>query len=161
MAKLFSNELKAIVVPEDFLENPRNVLKENCLVVQHFDYVCEHRRNATGEVYGPTEPVMLKFTIRINSPRHAKVFYSNLLNNAPFNYSFLFNATFNANQRLANYEDGMVVNGYVVSVEENYSANKGVTGEEEQILLDVTLLTRSVTYVGREEQNNYTSVFIQ
>jgi hypothetical protein len=96
----------------------------------------------------------------VNSPRHAKVFYSNLLNNAPFNYSFLFNATFNANQRLADYEDGMVVNGYVVSVEENYSANRGITGEEEQILLDVTLLTRSVTYVGREEQNNYKSVFI-
>jgi hypothetical protein len=160
MAKLFSNELKAIVVPEDFLENPKNVLKENCLVVQHFDYQAEHKRNSAGEVYGPTEPVMLKLTIRINSPRHAKVFYSNLLNNAPFNYSFLFNATFNANQRLADYEDGMVVNGYVVSVEENYSANRGITGEEEQILLDVTLLTRSVTYVGREEQNNHKSVFI-
>ena len=161
MAKLFSNELKAIVVPEDFLENPKNVLKENCLVVQHFDYQAEHKRNSAGEVYGPTEPVMLKLTIRINSPRHAKVFYSNLLNNAPFNYSFLFNATFNANQRLANYEDGMVVKGYVVSVEENYSSNKNITGEEEQILLDVKILTRSVTFLGREEQNNYKSVFIQ
>ena len=161
MAKLFSNELKAFVVPEDFLENPKNVLKEHCLTVQHFDYVAEHRRNASGEVYGPTEPVMLKFTIRVNSPRHAKVFYSNLLNNAPFNYSFLFNATFNANQRLGDYEDGMVVNGYVISVEENYSSNKNITGEEEQILLDVKILTRSVTFLGREEQNNYISVFIQ
>ena len=161
MAKLFSNELKAFVVPEDFLENPKNVLKEHCLVVQHFDYVAEHKRNASGEVYGPTEPVMLKFTIRVNSPRHAKVFYSNLLSNAPFNYSFLFNATFNSFQRLASYEDGLVVNGYVVSVEENYSANKGITGEEEQILLDVKIFTRSVTFMGREKQNNYRSVFIQ
>lgn len=160
MATLFSNELRAIVVAEDFLENPINVMKENCLTVQHFDYVCEHKRNASGEVYGPTEPVMLKFTIRINSPRHAKAFYNNLLNNAPFNYSFLFNATFNANQRLSNCEDGMVVNGYVVSVDENYSSNKNITGEEEQILLDVKILTRSVTYMGREEQNNYKSVFI-
>ena len=104
---------------------------------------------------------MLKFTIRVNSPRHARVFYSNLLSNAHSNYSFLFNATFNSYQRLANYEDGMVVNGYVLSVEENYSANRGITGEEEQILLDVTLLTRSVTYVGREEQNNYKTIFIQ
>ena len=161
MAKLYSNELKAMVVAEDLVENPINVLKENCLVVQHFDYQCEHKRNAAGEVYGPTEPVILKFSIRANSPQHAKVFYSNLLNNAPFNYSFLFNATFNANQRLANYEDGMVVNGYVVSVEENYSTDRNITGEEEQILLEVRILARSVTYLGREEQNNYKSVFVQ
>ena len=67
MAKLFSNELKAIVVPEDFLENPKNVLKENCLVVQHFDYQAEHKRNSAGEVYGPTEPVMHIATTRSSS----------------------------------------------------------------------------------------------
>lgn len=161
MATLYSNELKALVVPEDFLENPMNVLKEHCLTIQHFDYQCEHKRNALGEVYGPTEPVILKFSVRVNSPRHAKVFYSNLLSNSYFNYSFIFNATFNANQRLAEYEDGMVINGYVVSVEENYSTDKRVTGEDEQILLDVTILARSVTYMGRENQNNYTSVFTQ
>ncbi len=161
MATLYSNELKAFVVAEDFLENPMSVLKENCLTVQHFDYQCEHKRNASGEVYGPTEPVILKFTVRVNSPKHAKVFYSNLLSNSYFNYSFLFNATFNANQRLGDYEDGMVVNGYVVSVEENYSTEKNQTGEDEQILLDVTLLARSVTYLGREEQNNYKSVFVE
>lgn len=161
MAKLFSNELKAFVVAEDFLENPKNVLKENCLSVQHFDYVAEHKRNSAGEIYGPTEPVMLKFSVRINSPRHARVFYSNLLDNSHYNYSFLFNVTFNEFQRLANYEDGLVVNGYVVSVEENYSANKGITGEEEQILLDVTMLVRSVTFMGREEQNNFKTIFIQ
>lgn len=161
MATLYSNELKAFVVAEDFLENPMSVLKENCLTVQHFDYQCEHKRNASGEVYGPTEPVILKFTVRVNSPKHAKVFYSNLLSNSYFNYSFLFNATFNANQRLGDYEDGMVVNGYVVSVEENYSTEKNQTGEDEQILLDVAILARSVTYLGREEQNNYTSVFVQ
>jgi hypothetical protein len=89
------------------------------------------------------------------------VFYNNLLSNSDHSYSFLFNATFNTNQRLSNCEDGMVVNGYVVSVEENYSAGKNVTGEDEQILLDVTIMVRRVTYLGREEQCHYTSVFIQ
>ena len=159
MATLYSNELKAFVVAEDFLENPMGVLKEHCLTVQHFDYQCEHKRNASGEVYGPTEPVMLKFTVRVNSPKHAKVFYSNLLSNSYFNYSFLFNATFNGSQRLGDYEDGMVVNGYVVSVEENYSAGKNQAGEDEQILLDVTLLARSVTYLGRE--NHFKNTFVQ
>ena len=44
MATLLSNELKAVVVPDNFLDNPINVLKENCLTVQHFDYECEHKR---------------------------------------------------------------------------------------------------------------------
>lgn len=161
MARLFSNELKALVVPENILDNPMNVLKEKCLTVQHFDYQCEHKRNALGEVYGPTEPVILKFTVRVNSPAHTRVFYNNLINNGYFDFSFLFNATFNTNQRLSDCEDGMVVNAYVVSVEEHYCAGNGKAGEDEQILLDVTLLARSVIYMAREEQNNYKSVFVQ
>ena len=34
MATLYSNELKAVVVMENFLENPKNVLKEKCLVCE-------------------------------------------------------------------------------------------------------------------------------
>jgi len=161
MAKLYSNELKAFVVSENFLDNPKNVLKEHCLSVQHFDYDCVHKRNDSDEVYGATEPVILSFTVRVNSPVHSRVFYRNLVSNAHYNYSFLFNATFNAYQRLGDYDDGMVVNGYVVSVEEKFSTDRDEAGQSEQILLDVKLLVRSVTYLGREEQNNLKSVFIQ
>ena len=161
MARLYSNELKALVVPENIFDNPINVLKEKCLTVQHFDYQCEHKRNALGEVYGPTEPVILKFTVRVNSPAHTRVFYNCLINNGYFDFSFLFNATFGSNQRLSDCEDGMVVNGYVVSVEEHYSTEKNKSGEDQQILVDVTLLARSVIYMAREEQNNYKSVFVQ
>ena len=81
MATLLSNELKAVVVPDNFLDNPINVLKENCLTVQHFDYECEHKRNDSGEVYGATKPVILEFSIRVNSPRHARMFYRRLISN--------------------------------------------------------------------------------
>ena len=159
MATLYSNELKALMVAEDFLENPLSVLKEHCLTVQHFDYMCEHKRNASGEVYGATEPVILKFTVRVNSPMHTKVFYNNIISNSYHHYSFLFNATFNANQRLADYEDGMVVDGYIVRTEESFSSGKSQTGEEGQILFDVTLLVRNVTYLGRDL--HFKNTFIQ
>ena len=55
MATLLSNELKAVVVPDNFLDNPINVLKENCLTVQHFDYECEHKRNDSEEEYDRTQ----------------------------------------------------------------------------------------------------------
>ena len=109
------------MVPDNFLDNPINVLKENCLTVQHFDYECEHKRNDSGEVYGATKPVILEFSIRVNSPRHARMFYRRLISNEHFCFSFLFNITYGANERMSGYDDGMVVDGYVVHVEETFA----------------------------------------
>lgn len=155
-----SNELKAVMFRDNFLDNPRNVLKENCLVIQHFSYECERMRNNASDVYGASKPVILKFTIRVNSPSHAKEFYQRLALNGHYDYSILFNVTYDANQRLAGYEDGMVVNGYVVSVEEQYSSLQDDTGVDKQMMLNVKLLVRSTTYMGRERQNDLKSVFI-
>ena len=158
MATLLSNELKAVVVPDTFLDNTINVLKENCLTVQHFDYECEHKRNDSGEVYGATKPVILQFTIRVNSPRHARAFYRRLISNEHTCFSFLFNITYGANERMSAYEDGMVVDGYVVHVEETYTT-KVDDGGDKQMMLNVTLQVRSVIYLGRE--NNFKSTFIE
>ena len=155
MAKLYSNELRAVIYPSNFQDNSAGVLKENCLTVQHFDYQCE-----SGEVYGATDPVILKFTVRINSPHHARVFYQRLVLSGHYEYSLLFNVTFDPNQRLSDYEDGMIVDGYVVGVEERYTSQTGKAGSDKQMLLDIEVLVRSTTYLGREEQNNYKNVFI-
>jgi hypothetical protein len=159
MATLYSNELKAVVVMENLLENPLNVLKENCMTVQHFNYDCDHKRNESGEVYGATNPVMLEFTVRANSPRQAKAFYKEIVSNEHSNFSFLFNVKYNENQRLNTYEDGMVVNGYIVHIEENYTTIAQEDGSMTQIELKATILCRSVTYLGAD--NNFRSVFIQ
>lgn len=159
MATLYSNELKAVVVMENFLENPLNVMKENCMTVQHFNYECEHKRNEAGEIYGAINPVMLEFTVRVNSPRQARAFYKELVSNEHSNYSFLFNVKYNENQRLNTYEDGMVVDGYIVHIEENYTTAAQEDGSNTQIELSVKLLSRSVTYLGAD--NNYKSIFIQ
>lgn len=161
MATLYSNELKVVVITEDFEENPINILKENCLTVQHFSYQCERKRNSQGEYYGAQEPVILNFRVRIGSIRQINRFYQNLVNNGHYPYSFLFSPTFNQNQRLADYEDGMVVDGYVINVVETFNSSKNQAGEDEQVMLDVQILVRSITYAGREEQNNLTTVFIQ
>jgi hypothetical protein len=159
MATLYSNELKAVVVMDNFLDNPMNVLKENCMTVQHFNYDCVHKRNDSGEIYGAVNPVTLDFVIRVNSPRQAKVFYKEIVSNEYTNFSFLFNVTYNANQRLENFEDGMVVNGYIVHIEENYASRADQAGSNTQIEMKVKILSRSVTYLGSD--NNYKSTFIQ
>ena len=137
-----SNELRAVLVQDSFLENPKNVLKEKCLVLQNFSYECERMRN------------------NVNSPSHARELYQRLALNGHNDFSILFNVTYDNNSRLAGYEDGMVVNGYVVSVEEKYSSLRDESGLDKQMELDVKVLVRSTIYLGREEQNNLKSIFI-
>ena len=159
MATLYSNELKAVVVMENFLDNPMNILKENCMTVQHFNYECVHKRNESGEIYGSVNPVMLDFVIRATSPRQAKGVYKELVSNEHSNFSFLFNVTYNETKRLENFEDGMVVNGYIVHIEEDYASRANQAGSNTQIEMKVKILSRSVTYLGSD--NNYKSTFIQ
>ena len=157
MAKLYSNELKALVVPESIFE-VKSVLQENCMTVQRFNYDCVRERNNSGDSYGPTNPVILSFTVRVNNPADAKRYYEMLANNGHFPFSFLFNATFTENLRLEDYEDGMVCEGYVVSVEQVYESASDSLPTDEQMLLYVRVLLVSTTYLGREK--NYQSVFI-
>ena len=159
MEKLYSNELKAVVILDNILENPQNVQKSNCLTVQHFDYLCEHMRNNSDSLFKATKSVTLRCTVRVNSPLHAKDFYLCLLHNGRYQFSFLFNATFNANGRLDNYEDGLVADGYVVRVDEDYNSDKSQKGVNEQMTLHVQLLVCSLTYLGRER--SLTNTFIQ
>ena len=159
MATLYSNELRAVVINDNFLETPQSVMRENCLTVQHFDYQCERKRNESGEVYGAMEPVILSFSIRVNSPRHSRAYYSALISNEHYYYSFIFNATYDANQRLEDFEDGMVVDAYVVHVDEEYVTRAVGEGADKQILLNVKLQVCGVTYAGKE--NHLRSLFIQ
>ena len=71
--RLYSNELKALVVPESILEQP-NVLQDECLTIQWMSYKCHRERNNRGEAYGPTQPVEMEFTIRLNDAADAKPF---------------------------------------------------------------------------------------
>lgn len=161
MAILYSNELKAVVVADGLQGNMQNVLKEKCMTVQHFDYHCEYNRNQNGEHFGSQQPALLNFSIRVSSMSQASVFYKNLVGTGNFEYTFLFNPHFGSNMRLSTYEDGMIIDGYVISVEENYNSAKNKEDRDEQVVLDIKILIRNVLYLGRDEYSNLRSVFIQ
>jgi hypothetical protein len=155
----YSNELKAMVIPENFQESPMNVLKEKCLMVTHMEYECEYLRNESNTVYGSVRPVVMHFQVRVGVAHHVRLFYNWLSQNGHYNVSFLFNATFDSNNRLSGYDDGMVVDGYVVKIEEIFSTEKTALGQDEQVLLDVDMLVRSIEYMGRD--NNLKNTFIR
>jgi hypothetical protein len=52
----------------------------------------------------------------------------------------------------------MVCDGYVVGIDESYSASSNKEPNDKQMLLNIKLLLLNTTYIGRDK--NYTSIFI-
>lgn len=149
----YSDHLKAVLYPDSFLETMENVEKQHCQTIQHFSYKCERSRNDAGFPYGNTIPTELQFTVKLGSPNDEKVFYQRMQQNELFDYTFIFNATFDQHDRLSSYEDAMVAKGYVVDVKEDYDATVTEDGTVQQILIEVTLLLSSITYVGKDDNS--------
>lgn len=148
---ILTNHLKAILYADNLLENSRNVEKDKCPTIQHFLYTCQRSRNDTGIPYGNTTPTELKFTIRLGKPDDAKIFYQQIRMNELFFFSFIFNANFDQNKRLKDYDDAMVVRGYVVDIKEDYAP--ATSDATDQMLVEVTLLLSRITYVGKEDRH--------
>lgn len=159
MNKLYSNELKAVLILDNFQDTPQSVLRENCIMVSHIDYHCEFRRNNSNTVYGAVDPVILNFSIRIGSAKKGNPFYRQLVENGHNMYTFLYNVTYDQNDRIDTYEDGMIVDAFVVKVDQEYTTQHTGLDSDEQIMLRVKLLVRSITYLGTDK--NFTSTFIK
>lgn len=152
-----SNELKAVVTVEDILEMGMSTTQDKCMTVQRFNYNSQRKRDYSGAAYGLSDPVLLNFTIRVNSTAHTKPFYSHLADGDNFSLSFIFNAVFNSMKRITEYDDAMVVNGYVVNITEEFQGTT-TTSDDKRISLYVTILVRNITYLGKE--SNKTITFI-
>ena len=151
---VLSDHLKAILYPENILDNhSENVEKDMCPTIQDFSYQCQRTRNDAGIPFGHTTPSELHFTIRLGKPDDGKIFYQQLVENELFAHTFIFNATFDQNKRLKHFDDAMVVRGYVVDVKEDYNPVKTDDQTVDQMLIEVTFLLSSITYLGKEDRH--------
>jgi len=150
MAMSISNHIKAVLFPGNINDDERSILKDNCLTVQHFSYTCDRNRDDAGFPQGPTLPTGITFVLRLLHPNDSKVFYTRLTDNDPHAYTFIFNASYGQNGRIASYDDALLVNGYVVDVEDSFCTQSAADGYTEQMLITVKMLVNSLTYKGKE-----------
>ena len=134
----------------DILEESTVVYKTKTLEIQHLNYDSCRKLSEEGKIYGPMEPTILCFRVRVNDPSHSDVFYSALATKARQKFSLLFNTTYGVFERLGGYEDGLVINGYVTSVKQEYKSGKEENGHGSLVMLDVEVLVCSVVYLGAE-----------
>jgi len=155
MAKSYSNHLKAVFYAGNILEEDvLNVMKERCMTIQDFSYQLKRSRDKAGIPYGPTTSTILTFTLRMLHPNDTKQFYIWLNDAHPYSCTFLFNASFTENNRLKSYEDAMVVNGYVVDIEDDYNSALMADGSAEQVVVTVKMLVNTIVYKGQNDQND-------
>ena len=156
---LMMNELKAVVVKCDIREEEKSITRDKCMSVEHFDYSLERKRDYDGRTYTGNEPAMLCFSVRVNAAEQAKPFYDQMTTQDNCMLTFLFNASFSGTKRLTDYYEAMVVDGYIVDIEEEFRSAVLNDPKEEQIILHARVLTRSITYIGQE--SNKTIYIIQ
>ena len=101
-----------------------------------------------------------KLSILLQLPQ--KEIYKRLDEHTESCFSIVFNATFRTDEgenTLSDYDSGLVVTGYVISVDEVFDASHPETSpffseeEEENVNLMMTgirLLTKSITYIGSD-----------
>ncbi len=149
MASILSNNLKAIMFPGNIREADTIIRRSQCHTVQEYSYCFQRTRNDAGFPTGPTLTTILEFTIKIGSPEEGRLYYQRIHDNQPYDYTFIFNATFGTHMQLVDSEDAMVVNGYVVDVEDNYDT-EDENGQSEQMLIHLKLMINSIAYIGRD-----------
>ncbi len=142
--------LKAVLFPENILELPDSVIETSCYTVQDYKYHCYRERDEFGNTHGDIVSDCLTFTTILSSVKACKLFYQRMEEMESSAFSFLFNANFNTFGRLSNFEDGLIVHGYVVDIEEKSKDNDNI-GSDEQLILQVTLQLTNLQFMGREK----------
>jgi len=156
MPTLLSNHLKAILFIGNIDIDHQKIDRYNVYTVQAFDYEYRRQRNSFGMPFGHTLSTVMHFTVRLLNSTDLKIFYKASKEANPQNYTFLFNATFAENRRLQEFEDAMVVSGYIVGIEEIYEPGINGKNASTQKLINVDLLVSHVKYKGEENDKKLT-----
>ncbi|MDR1881986.1 MAG: hypothetical protein LBR26_04295 [Prevotella sp.] len=133
--------------------------QRQCLTVQHFDYCSKRTLNKEGWPYGPSSSIILHVTVKSQPNGRYKQFYQWLKSDEPLTCSLLFNAAFDSDRKVRDYDGAMVFTGYVVDVEETFLSHAPQKKDSRQMLTDLQILVSSIEYVGAGQ--NQTLFIIQ
>ncbi|WP_139247477.1 hypothetical protein [Mediterranea massiliensis] len=155
-----SNYLKATLFFDDI--RTTKVKREQGFTLQQFHYECARKRNDRGMPYGPTQTTILQLQIKSLPDGYLKEIYKRLDEHTESCFSIVFNATFRTDEgenTLSDYDSGLVVTGYVISVDEAFGISRpepavfpSEEGEKKADLMmtSIRLLTQSITYIGSD-----------
>ena len=144
--------VKGVVILDDITENGFRVLGENQLnaLLETFEYDFEMPANGAGRTFGATEPSVLEFSIRLHSALHGQILYTSAYTNDEMKLTFLFGHEFHSEDRtkIKSYKYGMVADGYIVHLEEEFHSGKDSQGLERQTIMHAKMLLTSIRHIS-------------
>jgi len=155
--RILSNNMKVLFAGFNFQER-RVSTKRQYVTVQKYDYKFSRNINAYGRAYGNSSGGLVTVTLRVSSGYDFRDYYERLKSNEPSMFSLVFNAVFDDHGVLSDYDSALLVNGYVVSMDEEYDRTSA-DEEGEQMCLTMGILIAGVSYVGIND--NLDMVFTQ
>ena len=148
---------KGVVILDDITQNRFRVTGEHQLnaSLETFEYDFEMPANGAGRTFGATEPSVLKFSIRLHSALHGQILYTSAYTNDEMKLTFLFGHEFHSKDhtKIKSYKYGMVADGYIVHLEEEFHSGKDSQGLERQTIIHVKMVLRLVSYISGMEGN--------
>ncbi len=146
-----SNNLKVVLFVGDFIEH-KQIIRTSCYTVQSYDYDFYRNRTDLGIPFGQTIKPFVKISIKTLPKSISKMFYERLKLNDVFSFSLIFNAKYDDNKQLSNYDEAMIVSGYVVSVSENFKSRESKESSD-RMLMDITIMVRTIKFVDSYGEN--------
>lgn len=153
MGFVYSNFLKVMFFPGNILDKERKFNQSECLTVQTFDYSFERTCNSNGIPFGATINPIVECTLKFMSEIKVKGIIGNTLSRDVEEYTFLFNASFDKDRNVDNFENAIVVRGYVVDVEQTFSARES-RNENQPMEIKVRILATDMTYAGSQSNKS-------
>lgn len=144
---LISNNTKAVITMQDF-EASIVVSKKDCLIIQHYNYICSHPRDSHGKPYGSTNCALLDIVINIDNFHTVHNFYEMLQKQEAYTFSLFFNAVYDEQQYIKSYDQVLKVDGYVVDVEESFDSETPEASNREQMFFKVRLLLSKIKFIS-------------
>lgn len=146
MTANLTNHRKTVLLIGNILDDNVRFGQEDCVVVQKFEYVFERTCNTNGIPTGTTINPVVEFSFKFMDDAKPKSLFKYLNSMELIEITFLFNVSYNDNRKISDYDNAIVMKGYVVEVEQDYHYS-GTNGEESQRIMKVKLLAADVTYV--------------
>ncbi len=140
--------LKTVLLAENILEMPSNVINTSCYNVMDYKYCCYRDRDEFNNPYGSFLTKNLEFTVKASMLNGSMPFYRLMDENSSHPFSIIFDPVFNAYGRMTNFKDGIVLHGYVVDVLESCE-NEDANGDE-QLEIKITIALNKISYLGME-----------
>lgn len=147
---VISNNVKVSFAGFDFQER-KITTRRQYVTVQSYNYKFNRNINAYGRAYGNSSGGLVTVSMRVSSGYIFKEFYERLKSNEPGMFSFVFNPFYDDNGALSDYDGAIIVNGYVVSLDERYDRSSA-DEDGEQMCLEMEILIAGVSYVGMNDK---------